>query len=132
MIMKKFLGVLAIVLLSSIPAHAQRAAGSAAGSSSTAALTFGGGSTAGGITGDAGHLPIYSRAEFATAAFRGDPSFAPSSFMTFEDAVKEGIAESAPARTVAQAAADHRAAVREKSRVAFVQDHSGNVIPVDR
>lgn len=131
--MKKFLGVATIVLLSSVPAHAQRAAGSAAGSSSTAALTFGGGSTGGGgITGDVGHLPIYSRAEFATAAFRGDPSFAPSSYMTFEDAVKQGIAESAPARTVAQAAADHQAAVREKSRVEFVQDHSGNVIPVDR
>jgi hypothetical protein len=131
--MKRFLGVAAIVLLSSIPAHAQRAAGSAAGSSSTAALTFGGGSTGGSsIVGDGGHLPIYSRAQFATAAFQGESSFAPSSYMTFEDAVKEGIAESTPARTVAQAAADNQAAMREKSRVAFVQDHSGNVIPVDR
>jgi hypothetical protein len=131
--MKKFLGVAAVALFSSIPAHAQRAAGSAAGSNSSAALTLSGGSASGGgLTGDAGHLPIYSRAEFATAAFRGDPSFAPSSYMTFEDAVKEGIAQSAPARTVAQAAADHQAAVREKSRVEFVQDHSGNVIPVAR
>jgi hypothetical protein len=131
-IVKKFLGVAAIVLLSSIPAHAQRGAGSAAGSSPTAALAYGGGSTGGGgLTGDAGHLPVYSRTEFATAAFRGEPSFAPSSFLTFEDAVKRGIAESAPARTVAQAAADQQAASREKSRVEFVQDHSGNVIPVD-
>ena len=131
--MKKFLGVAAIVLLSSILAHAQRAVGSAAGSSATAALTFGGGAVGGGgISSDAGHLPIYSRAEFATAAFSGDPSFAPSSFMTFEDAVKEGIAESAPRRTVVQAAADNQAAMREKSRIQFVQDHSGNVIPVTR
>lgn len=131
--MKKILAVAAVVLFSSIPAHAQRAAGSAAGSSSSAALTIGGGgASGGGLTGDAGHLPIYPRAEFATVAFGGDPSFAPSSFMTFENAVKEGIAESAPGRTVAQAAADNQAALREKSRVEFVQDHSGNVIPVAR
>jgi hypothetical protein len=131
--MKKILGIAAIVLFSSIPAHAQRAAGSAAGSSSSAALTFGGGSAGGGgIASDAGHLPVYSRAEFATVAFGGDPSFAPSSFMTFENAVKEGIAESGPGRTVAQAAADNQAVPREKSRVEFVQDHSGNVIPVAR
>ncbi|HXO88523.1 MAG TPA: hypothetical protein VN885_07725 [Candidatus Acidoferrales bacterium] len=131
--MKRFLGVAAVVLFGSIPAHAQRVAGSAAGSSSSAALTFSSGTAGGGgITGEAGHLPIYSRAEFATVAFGGDPSFAPSSFMTFENAVKEGIAESAPARTVVQAAADNQAALREKSRVEFVQDHRGNVIPVAR
>jgi hypothetical protein len=131
--MKKFLGVAAIVLLSSIPAHAQRAAGPAAGSSPTAAVTFGGGSVGGGgITSDTGHLPAYARATFATAAFGGDSSFAPSSFMTFEDAVKEGVAESAPGRTVAQAAVDNQAAMREKSRIEFVQDHSGNVVPVGR
>jgi hypothetical protein len=131
--MKKFLGVAAVVLFSSIPAHAQRAAGSAAGSSSSAALSFSGGSAnGGGITSDAGHLPIYSRAEFATVAFGGDASFAPSSFMTFENAVKEGISESAPGKTVAQAAADNQTALREKSRVEFVQDHRGNVIPVAR
>jgi hypothetical protein len=131
--MKKFLGVAALVLVSSIPAHAQQRSGPAGGGNSNAGLTFGGGSIGGGgIASDVGHLPIYGRTIFATAAYSGDPSFAPSSFMTFEDAVKEGIAATGQRKTVAQAAADNQAATRAKSRVEFVQDHSGNVIPVTR
>jgi hypothetical protein len=131
--MKKFLAVAAMVILSSIPAHAQRTAATAAGSSASAALSFGGGGAgASSIVSNTGRLPSYSRASFDSAAFSGDSSFAPSSFLTFEDAVKEGIAESGPAKSVAQAAADNQVASREKSRVEFVQDHNGNLIPVAR
>jgi hypothetical protein len=128
--MKRFFGIAAIILFSSIPAHAQ----SRVGGSSSATINFGGGSVGGGaVTTDFGHLPTYSPRQFASAAISGDESsFAPSSFMSFEDAVKEGIAESRAAKSVAQAAADNQAAIKAKSRVEFVQDHSGNVIPVTR
>jgi hypothetical protein len=126
--MKRFLGLAVVVLLGSIPAHAQRTASSNA----NAALTGGGGGMGGAVSSGGGHLPIYTRATFDSVAFKGDPSFSPSSFLRFEDAVKEGLAESAPAKSVAQAAADNQAASRAKSRVEFVQDHRGNVIPVER
>jgi hypothetical protein len=130
--MKKFLGVAAIVFLGAIPAHAQRASGM--GGSSSAVLNNGGGSTAGsGIGGSVTRLPVYPRATFATATVSGgDPSFSPSSFMTFEQAVAEGIAESQAGKSLAQAAADNQAALKSKSRVEFVQDHGGKVIPVTR
>jgi hypothetical protein len=130
--MKRILGIAAIVFLGAIPAHAQRAGG--AGGNPSAVINFGGGSTAGsGIGGSVSRLPAYPRATFATVAVSGgDPSFSPSSFMTFEQAVAEGIAESAPGKSLAQVAADNQAALKAKSRVQFVQDHGGNVIPVTR
>lgn len=129
--MKKFLGIAAIVFLGAIPAHAQHASGM--GANGNASPNNGGGSTAGGgIGGSVTRLPAYPRATFATAAVSGDPSFSPSSFMTFEQAVAEGIAESTPGKSLAQAAAENQAAMKSKSRVAFVQDHGGNVIPVTR
>jgi hypothetical protein len=128
--MKRFFAVAAIVFLGAIPAHAQRVSG---GGGSTSTLTFGGGSTGGsGLAGDVMRLRAYPRATFATASVSGDESFSPSSFMTFERAVAEGIAESAPGKSLAQAAADNQAATKAKSRVEFVQDHSGKVIPVTR
>ena len=130
--MKKLLGLAAVILLASLPAHAQRSAGSTAGSNSGAALTGGGGGTGAGIATGGSHLPIYTRTTFDSAAYKGDPYFAPSSFVSFEDAVKEGVAESAPPKSVAEAAADNQAASRVKSRVEFVQDPRGNVIPIER
>ena len=131
--MKKFLGVAAIVFLGALPAHAQRPGG--AGAASNQIPNFGGGGGGiggGGVTGDFARLPDPPRAQFSVAAVRGDSSFAPSSFMTFEQAVAEGIAESQPGKSLAQVAADNQAAMKAKSRVEFVQDHSGNVIPVAR
>ncbi len=132
--MKKFLGISAIVFLCAIPAHAQgKFTGGSAGSlNNTGPLSFGGGGMGGSVSSNTSHLPDYPRARFSTAAVTGDSSFLPSSFMTFEQAVAEGIAESAPGKSIAQAAADNQAATKAKARVEFVQDHSGNVIPVTR
>jgi hypothetical protein len=131
--MKKFLGVAAIVFLAALPAHAQRSGFSGGGAAGNAELNFGGGSIGGsGISPTVTRLPDYPRAQFAVATVKGDESFSPSSFMTFEQAVAEGIAESQPAKSLAQAAADNQAAMKAKARFEFVQDHSGRVIPVTR
>lgn len=131
--MKKILGIVALGLLFSIPAYAQgRSFG--VGSSPSAALNFGGGSMGGGSVGGSStaHLPANVPAQFGTAAYSGDESFAPSSFLTFQQAVEEGKLESAPQKSVAQVAAENQAAAKAKSRVAFVQDARGNVVPVPR
>ena len=131
--MKKFLGVAAIVFLAAIPAHAQRAGSMGVSTVPGAAPSPGGGAVGGAsVGGSSTHLPAYARATFSMAEVKGEDSFLPSSFMTFEQAVAEGIAESAPAKSLAQAAADNQAAMKAKSRVEFVQDHSGNVIPITR
>lgn len=132
--MKKILGIAAVGLLFSIPAYAQgRSFG--VGSNPNAALNFGGGGGAGSgsVGGSArAQLPANLPAQFRTAAFSGDDSFAPSSFLTFQQAVEEGKLESAPQKSVAQVAAENQAAAKAKSRVAFVQDARGNVVPVPR
>jgi hypothetical protein len=131
--MKKILGIAAIVFLGAIPAHAQRAGSMGVSSVPNAAPSPGGGAIGGSsVGGSSTRLPIYPRATFSSTAIQGEDTFMPSSFMTFEQAVAEGIAESAPAKSLAQVAAESQAAMKAKSRVEFVQDHSGNVIPVAR
>lgn len=123
-------------LLFSIPAHAQgRAGGFGAGGGPNGFPTFGGAAGGGGPVGGETHANIrdYGRAQFATAAFSGgDASFAPSSFLTFEQAVEQGRLASAPQKSVAEAAAENLASARAKSRVEFVQDAGGNVVPLAR
>jgi hypothetical protein len=135
-IMKKFLGIAVMGLLFSIPAHAQgRAGGLGAGSGPNGFPTFGGGSVGGGPVGGESRANIreYGRAQFATAAISGgDASFAPSSFLTFEQAVEEGKLASAPQKSVAQVAAENLAAMKARSRVEFVQDAGGRVVPLAR
>jgi hypothetical protein len=131
--MKKFLGIAAITLLASIPAFAQSKGGSI-GSSSSAILTSSGGSVGGAsIVGTSTRLSNYGRAQFATAAFSGgDSSFAPSAFLTFEQAIELGKLESAPRKSVAEAAAENLTAIKAKSRTQIVQDNGGNLVPVPR
>jgi hypothetical protein len=131
--MKKILGIAAIGLLFSIPAYAQgRSFG--VGSSQNAALNFGGGGVGGGSVGGSSRaqLPAHPPTQFGTVAYSGEESFAPSSFLTFQQAVEEGRLESAPQKSVAQAAAENQVAAKAKSRVAFLQDARGNVVPVPR
>ncbi len=133
--MKKVFGIVALGLLFSIPAHAQNKGFGVTVSGSGGGLIFGGG---GGIGGSAAggetraQLPAYGRAHFATAAYRGDPTFAPSSFLTFEQAVEAGKSELAPQKSVVQAAAETMAAMKAKSRVEFVQAPGGKVVPLPR
>ena len=78
------------------------------------------------------NLPLYPRARFATAAIGGDASFAPSSFLMFEQAVEVGRAELAPGKSLAQVAIENSATSKIKSRIEFVQDNSGKVVPLHR
>ena len=133
--MKKILGIVALGFLCAVPAHAQGKFGGAnIGSSSSATLTFGGGSVNGGSVGGStrAQLPANYRAQFGVAAYGGDPSFAPSSFLSFDQAVQEGKLESAAPKTVAQAAAENQVAKKAKSRLEFVQDPVGNLVAIPR
>jgi hypothetical protein len=136
--MRKALGIVAMALLFAIPAHAQGRGGfgaSAGGGPNGSPTTAGGGGAGSGVAGGASRaqIPAYARAQFATAAFSGgDPSYAPSSFLAFEQAVQEGKLESAPQKSVAQVATQNLAAIKAKSRVAFVQDTGGRVVPLPR
>jgi hypothetical protein len=131
--MKMILGIAAMGLLFSIPAYGQ-GRGFGVGSSPNAALNFGGGSVGGGSVGGSSRaqLPANLPTQFGTAAYSGEESFAPSSFLTFQQAVEVGKLESAPQKSVAQVAAENQSAAKAKSRVAFVQDARGNLVPVPR
>ena len=130
--MKRSLVILAFALAASVPAHAQ-SRGGGVGSSQNAGITFnGGGGAGGGINGGNSHLPTYTRAQFATAAFSGDGSFSPSGFLSFNQAVEAGKQATMPQESVAKAAADNVAASKAKSRVEFVQDDAGNLVPLPR
>jgi hypothetical protein len=135
--MEKILGIAVMGLLFSIPAHAQgRGGGFGAGSGPNGFPNVGGGAGGGGgpVGGEArANIRDYGRAQFATAAFSGgDASFAPSSFLTFEQAVEQGRLASAPQKSVAEVAAENLAVARAKSRVEFVQDAGGNVVSLAR
>ena len=133
--MKIFLGVFAFVLLFSIPAHAQfRGTGQTA--SPTSASNGGGGGTGGGSIGgaDFAKIPAYPRATFDMSEVSGgDPSFAPSTFRSFEQAVAEGKAIlAAEQKSLGQIAAENNAKAKATAKFTFVQDADGNVVPAAR
>jgi len=136
--MKKTLGIIAMGLLFSVPAYAQGKSGGFAATAGGGPNGFpsssgGGGIGGGGIGGGSrANLSAYPSARFATASLSGDSSFAPSSFLTFEQAVEVGKAELAPQKSLAQVATENIAAAKAKSRVEFVQDNGGNVVPLRR
>jgi hypothetical protein len=135
-IMKKLLGVAAFVLLFSIPAHAQAKGSASAGMSATNsganAGVSGGGTGGGGIGGGngSGRLPAYPRASFDVVAVSGgDPSFAPSTFLSFDQAVAEGKAMAAAnEKSLGQIAAEISTVPKAKAKLAFVQDANGNAV----
>jgi hypothetical protein len=132
MIMKKVIGIAAFVLVFSIPAHGQtsKGGGIGVGSSGSPNANGGGGGMAGGLNGSGGRLPSYAAANLGAVAISGagDPSFAPSTFLTFEQAVAEGKAESANQKTLAQIAAENSTTPKARAKFAFVQDANGKVV----
>jgi hypothetical protein len=124
--MKKILGAAALVLLFSVPALAQYKPPS--GPVTYSGGGGGGGALSGGSTGS--RLPNYAPAQFATAAASGsDSTFAPSTFLTFDQAVAEGKAEAlAVHKSLAEVAAENNARAKAKAKYAFVQDTSGRVV----
>jgi hypothetical protein len=129
--MKKLIGVVALVLLSSLPAHAQ-AKGGAVGSSSSPISQGGGGTGSSGAGGGGGsRLPGNPPTAFAVSAVSGgDPSFAPSTFLSFDQAVAEGKAiNAASQKSLGEIAAENSTAPKAKSKFTFVQNADGNVVP---
>jgi len=137
--MKKILGIIAMGLIFSVPAYAQGRGGgfntTAGGGPNGFPNTNGGAGAIGGgsVGGESrANLPLYPRARFATTTISGDSSFAPSSFLTFEQAVEVGRVELTPRKSLAQVAIENSATSKIKSRIEFVQDNSGKVVPLHR
>jgi hypothetical protein len=130
--MKRLIGIAAFVLLYSIPAHGQTMKSSPVASSASTNVNSGGsGSYGGSLSGSTGgRLPTYPAAHLGMKAVSGgDPSYAPSTFLTFEQAVAEGKAVNARPKSVAEVAAENNSAPKARAKFAFEQDEHGNVIP---
>jgi hypothetical protein len=129
--MKMFLGVSAFVLLFSVPAHAQMR-GTGQSASPMSRFNGGGGGTGGGSIGgtNAAGIPNYQRATFNMSEVSGgDPSFAPSTFRSFEQAVAEGKAILADdQKSLGQIAAENNTRQKATAKFAFVQDANGNAV----
>jgi hypothetical protein len=134
--MKKILGMAVLVLLISIPAHGQMGKSGGVGASASSAPSQGGGGGVNGGAVDASRprLPSYPSAQFGVSAVSGgDPSYAPSAFLTFDQAVAEGKATmAAEQKSLAQVAAENIAAQKAKAKFAFVQDAQGRVVPAEQ
>jgi hypothetical protein len=116
--MKYILGFAAFVLLSSVPAYAQRAGGGGVGY---------GGSIGGGTS----RLPTYAPTNFQAVYLSGadNYNFSPSTFCSYDQAVKEGRAALAEqAKTVAEVAKEARTSDRPKAKFTIEQDASGKAV----
>jgi hypothetical protein len=130
--MKMLIGVMALVLLFSLPAHAQGKSPAMGSSPSSTANGSGGGGTSGGGGGSyGGHGSSSPRATFAaTAVSGGDPSFAPSTFLSFDQAVAEGKAiNAASQKSLAEIATENSTVPKAKAKFTFVQNADGKVVP---
>jgi hypothetical protein len=129
--MKKIIGIGAFVLVFAVPAHGQgvRRMG-LVGSSSTNAVNGGSGGYGGSLSSGSGsRLPIYPAAHPGMQEVNGgDPSYAPSTFLTFAQAVAEGNAANATPKSLGEVAAEYRSAPKAQVKFAFEQDSRGNVI----
>jgi hypothetical protein len=116
--MKYLLSFAALLLVSTMPAHAQRASNSGGGS---------GGSIGGGTS----RLPTYAPASFQAVYVTGadNYNFSPSTFRAYDQAVEEGRAALAErAKTLVDIAKENRATERTKAKLTIVQDASGNAV----
>jgi hypothetical protein len=131
--MKKLIGVLALVLIFSVSAHAQsRGPGFGSAPSAVSNGGGGGGGSSNGAGGSySGHGSSSPRASFAVSAVSGgDPSFAPSTFLSFDQAVAEGKAiNAAGQKSLAEIANENNAVPKAKAKFTFVQNADGKVVP---
>lgn len=110
----------ALVMLFSLPAHAQmQTHGAMGGASTTSGYNNGGGGGGGGISGGASavtmlHTPA-TRFDLGYA-HGSDYEFEPSSYMAYDDAVKLGrsLVEAKP-KTLGEVAAEYRARKKQPS-----------------
>lgn len=125
--MKPTFALVALVLLFSIPAHAQ-----AAGGSANTPRASGGGSAGGGAgSGSAGTHPAYTpTAQFKMAAVSGSSTdFIPSAYLPFDKAVALGQTNpTAPPATIVEVAQAYRSAKGQNPEHVIIQDLRGNFV----
>jgi hypothetical protein len=125
--MKMILALMALVLVFSVPAHAQ-----AAGGSASTTRTGGGGSIGGGgLSGSSGGQPAHTpTTQFQMAAISGSNSdFVPSAYLPFDKAVALGqnYTASKPA-TVVEVAQAYKNLKGPSPEHVIVQDCRGNLV----
>jgi hypothetical protein len=125
--MKPAFALVALVLLFSIPAHAQ-----AAGGAASPPRASGGGAAGGGASsGSAGTRPSYTpTAQFKMAAVSGSSTdFIPSAYLPFDKAVALGQTNSsAKPETIVEVAQAYRNAKGQNPEHVIIQDLRGNFV----
>lgn len=123
--MAKTFGFAVLVLVFSLPAHAQHFGGGAGSYGNV-------GSGGGGASLDPTNfrtLPEIPRTRFQLINVSGTDEFTPSSWMPFERGVAQGRADmAARPKSPAEVAAEYRRMPRERATLAIVQDADGNPI----
>ena len=119
--MKRSMLFAALILFFSLPARAQSHMALSGGNANSASPNSGGGGGAGGYGGGGGGgsgitaLPSSPRAQFSYGYAHGsDADFAPSSFLSYDDAVKLGESVlAAKPRSLGEVAAEYRASKKK-------------------
>jgi hypothetical protein len=134
--MKRFLGLTALILGLSVPAHGQRAAAGMTGGVAGGAVSYSGGG--GGYGGGAGltgptdfhTLPSIPPARLPSTAVSGsDATFVPSTFLPYNQAIAAGEAIlDAEHESVAEAAAKNSLVRRLPAKAAIIENAIGNPV----
>jgi hypothetical protein len=111
--MKKLLGVAALFLFFSLPAHAQ-------------------GSLGGALNSGAGHiLQAYPALSNSITYATGPADFVPSTFMSYDQAVAAGRAAIAEhTKSLGEVAKESRDREKNKAKMVIEQDSDNRVVPV--
>jgi len=133
--MKRFLGLAALILGLSVPAHAQSRsafvpAGSTGGVVSNGGGGYGGGGGIGGGVSDFHTLPSVPSTTFRSTAVSGsDATFEPSSFLPYKEAIAvgQGILN-AQHESVAEAAAENNRTRKSKAKAVIVENAAGDPV----
>jgi hypothetical protein len=122
--MKRLFGLAALVLLLSVPAHAQRMGGSG-GLSAGTNVGVGGGVSSGPVYMPA--LPSHPPRDFLVTNVSGtEADFTPSTFLSYDEAIAEGRrALAARSKPLAECAKESRNIERDRAKIAFLQDANG-------
>jgi hypothetical protein len=132
--MKRFLGLVVLILGLSVPAHAQSSKGGSAmaGAGGGGVLSSGGGSSGGGgLSGVNFHtLPTIAPANLPSSAVSGtEADFVPSTFLPYDRAVAAGQeVRDAHNKSVAEAAAENSRARRLKAKAAIIENAAGDAV----
>jgi hypothetical protein len=137
--MKRFLGLVVLILGLSVPAHAQsRGAGVVASGSSGGVVSGGVGGYGGGAVGGGGltgptsfpTLPYIAPAKLPSSAVSGTSTdFVPSTFLPYDKAIAAGQEVlDARHRSVAEAAAENSRARKLKAKAVILENAAGDAV----